>query len=114
MKDLKLEINIKDLESFKNLIELLEKHFETLPLELQNSLIEVLKEGINDITSDYLEQKGYFNNLPCNIETNFKHKIIFSINKILKKVTYYENEIIKEAYPEHFYFKINNDTIAEW
>ena len=114
MKDLKLEVSITDLETFRNLIELLERHFETLPLELQNSLIEVSKEGINDITNKTLSDKGYCNISPYKFKTNFKYKNILSINKILKKVKYIDNNIYKESYPETFYFKINNEIIVEW
>lgn len=114
MKDLKLEVSITDLETFRNLIELLERHFEALPLELQNSLIEVSKEGINDITNKTLSDKGYYNISPYKFKTNFKYKDILSINKILKKINYFEDGKNKESYPETFYLKINNEIIVEW
>jgi len=36
-----IDINIKDLELYKNLVELLEKHFDNLPMELKESLKQI-------------------------------------------------------------------------
>jgi len=41
---LEIKLNVKDLDLFKNLVTLLEKHFKDLPKELQDSLIIMIED----------------------------------------------------------------------
>jgi len=108
-----VKIDIKNLDLFKNLVSLLEKHFDDLPKELQESLEEVSKNGVNDFTSDdFYEMFGIPN--PELTETSFRTMNIISINKILKKVVFVENLEKLTEYPETFYLKYDGKTIIEW
>ncbi len=77
------DIKIKDIGLVKNLIELLEKHYESLPSELQKSLKEVSENGINDFTAQNLKDmypEYDYQKVTTSIENN-----IHTINKSLKK-----------------------------
>lgn len=108
----KVQIEIKDLEIFEHLVELINKHFDNLPKELQDNLKEVAENGISDIDADYVIRK--YKKID-KIETNFKTNKILTVNKILKKVTYPDDKFnILEDYPASFFIKINDDVLVEW
>jgi hypothetical protein len=112
MKNITIDINIKDIEVFKNLVELLEKYFDNLPKELQDKLKEAEENGINDIDADYALDRFGANS---KIETSFKTDKIISINKILKKVKFISDDGCSAIeYPEHFFVKINDTMLVEW
>lgn len=106
---LTLNIKLKDIDVIKNLVELIVKHFNNLPIELQESLIEIEKTGFNDITADDIFKM--FGSI-YTIDSSLKKNIV-KVNKILKKVVYFEDGE-KIAYPETFYLKINDEIIMEW
>ena len=110
---LKVELDVKNIDLFKNLVELLEKHFDDLPVEIQDSLKTISKDGINDFTAD-----DFFDMFPdrdsSKIETSFRTSKIMSINKILRKVVFYEDDKIKTEYPDSFYLKYDGISILEW
>ena len=106
----KIIIELKNIELVKNLIELLEIHFEDLPIDLQNKLKEVEETGLNDFRTEDFELI-YPNidksKVDCSIDK------VLSVNKILKKVTYYDDSV-KIIYPEHFYLRYDGKTIIGW
>jgi len=108
--DLKIDIEIKDIDLVKNLVELLEKYIDDLPQELKNSLYQISGTGLNDFIADDLH----------NMYPNFDNKKyecsenkVISINKILGKVVVYDNGE-KILYPLNFYLKYDGITIIEW
>lgn len=103
----KINIELKDIELIKNLVELLEMHFEDLPIELQNKLKEVEETGVNDFTAN--DFHSMFPNFDLDkLECSYMDTV--KVNKILKKVV-----TLKETlYPEHFYLRYNDKTIIEW
>ena len=52
VNDLKIDIEIKDIDLVKNLVELLEKYIDVLPQELKNSLYQISGTGLNDFIAD--------------------------------------------------------------
>lgn len=111
---LKINIELKDIDLVKNLVELLELHFDNLPIELQNQLKEIEQTGINDFTADD------FNKMFTNIDyekIECTYPRVLSINKILKKVIIfngYSDNGEEILYPEHFYLKYDGKAIIEW
>ena len=105
-----IKIELKDIELIKNLIELLEIHFEDLPIDLQNKLKEIEETGLNDFKTEYFElmyPNADYSKLDYSIDK------VLSINKILKKVVYYDDGV-RTIYPEHFYLRYDGKTIIEW
>lgn len=109
----KIDVNVKDIDLFKNLVELLEKHNDDLPTELQESLKSISKNGIKDFTSD-----DFYKMFPdadyALVETSFKSTNIIGMNKILKRVEYFEDGEKLTEYPETFYLKYDSEIIIEW
>jgi len=83
---IEIELDLKNLDLFKNLVSLLEMHFEDLPKELQESL-----EDITDFKSEDFEYM-FPDAKPELIETSFKTIRITSINKAIKRVKYFEKQ----------------------
>jgi len=117
MSEIKIDINVKDIGLVKNLTELLEKHFEDLPVELQESLKELSEKGIKDFTADTL--KEMFSELEFKkVDTSIKN--VYKVNKLLKKVVCFKSGEHEEGdefvtlYPETFYLKYDGKTIIEW
>lgn len=116
MKDLKINIELKDIDLIKNLVELLQTKFSELPKEIQESLMLIEESGINDIDADkFIETYGY----DVDYKNNFHSQQIISVNKILKKVCYVErdennNILQKVEYPEHFKEWVNDKLVTEW
>ena len=111
----KIKIELQDIELIKNLIELLEMHFENLPIDLQNKLKEIEETGLNDFTADdfkLMYPNADYSKLDFSIDFS-SQKVLLSVNKILKKVTYY-NDGVKVIYPEYFYLRHDGKTIIEW
>lgn len=109
-EQLKINIELRDIGLVKNLVELLELHFDNLPIELQNQLKEIEETGINDFTADDLHSM-----FPDFDGKKFEcsHTFVTRINKILKRVNVYQDGEIK-LYPEHFYLRYDNKSIIEW
>ena len=103
MKDLKINIELKDIDLVKNLVELLQTKFSELPKEIQDAIMLIEEIGINDIDVDkFIETYGY----GVDYKNNFHSQQITLVNKILKKVCYVErgennNILQKVEYPEH-------------
>ena len=116
-----IDINVKDIDLFKNLVSLLEKHFDDLPSELQESLKELLENEDCDFTVDDLTDYVKLHNL------NMDHTIISDDRNILKvnkhtKTIYIidrtpqingERKVVPEKL-EHFSIKNKDHTIIEW
>ena len=110
-----IKIELKDIELIKNLVELLEMHFEDLPMNLQKKLKEIEDTGLNDFKAEDFElmyTNADYSKLDFSIDFS-SQKVLLSVNKILKKVTYY-NDGVKIIYPEHFYLRYDGKTIIEW
>ena len=111
----KIKIELQDIKLVKNLLELLEMHFENLPIDLQNKLKEIEETGLNDFKAEDFElmyPNADYSKLDFSIDFSSR-KVLLSVNKILKKVTYY-NDGVKIIYPEHFYLRYDGKTIIEW
>ena len=106
-------IEIKDIDLVKNLIELLETHYDKLPNELKEQLNIISSEGINDFT--YEDAQKIAGSSKIEVETNiYTHKIL-TVNKILRKVTVLDdNDSIKTIYPVDFYLIVNGTKVIEW
>lgn len=113
MAKLVTEISVKDIDLVKNLIELLETHYDKLPNELKQQLNIISSEGINDFT--YEDAQKIAGSSKIEVETNiYTHKIL-TVNKILRKVTVLDdNDSIKTIYPVDFYLIINGTKVIEW
>jgi len=112
----KIELNVKNLDLFKNLVELLEKHFDDLPVELQESLKSASENGANDFKAEDLEDM-YPEIDFKKVTTSIDNENIYSVNKILKKVVYFRDGNFDEPLsvnPETFYLKYDGKTIIEW
>lgn len=106
----KIKIELKDIELIKNLIELLEMYFEYLPIDLQKKLKEIEETGLNDFKAEdfkLMYPDADYSKLDFSIDK------VLSINKILKKVVYYDDGV-KTIYPEHFYLRYDDKSIIEW
>ncbi len=108
--DLKIDIDIKDIDLVKNLVELLEKYIDVLPQELKNSLYQISGTGLNDFIADDLH--NMYPDFDGKKYECSENKVI-SINKILGKVVVYDNGE-KILYPLNFYLKYDGKTIIEW
>lgn len=110
VNDLKIDIEIKDIDLVKNLVELLEKYINDLPKELKSSLYEISRTGINDFTADDLH--NMYADFDGGKYQCSENKVI-RINKILGKVVVFDNGE-KILYPVNFYLKYDGKTIIEW
>lgn len=111
-QQLKINIELKDIDLVKNLIEMLQVHFDELPKILQSQLKQISETGINDYTP-----KDFHNDYPDFDMSKLECSEIkfLSANKILKKIKVgLINGIIETCYPEHFYLKYDGKTIIEW
>jgi len=119
---LEIKINITDTGLFKNLVELLEEHFDDLPIELQDSLKELSNPLNKNLTADdFIEASK-------DIDGEFSHSVdeidnILYVNIGLKKIYYLakNNDGIydKKSNPtelelNHFWCKKGNTIIWEW
>lgn len=103
----KVNIELKDIDLVKNLVELLEMHFEDLPTDLQSKLMQIEETGLNDFTADEFHLMFPHFDLD-NFECSYLD--VVKVNKILKKVV-----TLKETlYPDHFYLRYDGKTIIEW
>ena len=109
---MKIELELKDIDIIKNLLELIESHYEDLPTELKKQLHIISEEGFNDITSDTLDKMLISGNRV--IKTNIYTDKIVSVNKVLRKVLIMEDGVIKPIYPVNFYLIVNDIKIVEW
>jgi len=108
-----INLRTDDLRSVENMVELLDKHLDSLPNELQESIREVAKIGICDIDASFINQLVIRNgedwdNLKCSMD--LKENPIENINTVLKRVVVKN----KKLYPEAFYMKYRDLVIAEW
>jgi len=112
MKELNIEL--KDIDLVKNLVELLQTKFSELPKEIQESLMLIENIGLSDIDADkFREMFGDFDN--DDYSTSFHTKNIISINILLRKVVYTENGIIKYTeHPDFFWIKLKDKIVVEW
>lgn len=110
----KINIELKDIDLVKNLVELLEMHFEDLPTDLQSKLMQIEETGLNDFTAD--EFHSMFPHMDCKkVECTYPRTV--KINKLLKKVVVingYADRGEETLYPEHFYLRYDGRTIIEW
>ena len=107
----KIEIELKDIKLVKNLVELLEIHFNELPKQLQHQLKSISETGLNDFTADDFHKM--FPDLDqSKIETS--QISVISVNKLLKKCVCFGLEGEYVVHPEHFYLKYDGKTIIEW
>ena len=118
-----IDINVKDIDLFKNLVSLLERHFDDLPEQLQNSLKDILDDNIDEIEAFdggyYINSDltDFFLNVDTKfIDTDFKTTEIINVCGELKKVEYFDEKKRSRDidYPEHFYLKYDGKTIIEW
>jgi hypothetical protein len=107
---MELDIKSNDTNLIYNLLELLEKYYDKLPIELQNNLIEISKTGINDIDIDWIIDNF---GADYNYESSLKDCRIISFNNILKRVKIFDKSV-ETIYPKHFWVKINDKKIVEW
>lgn len=113
-EQLKINIELKDIELIKNLVELLEMHFENLPTDLQFKLMQIEETGLNDFTAD--DFRSMFPDMDYEkVECTYPRTV--KINKLLKKVVVingYTDRGEETLYPEHFYLRYDGKTIIEW
>ncbi len=117
MKDLKINIELKDIDLVKNLVELLQTKFSELPKEIQESLILIESVGLSDIDADkFREMFGDFDN--DDYSTSFHTEDIISINILLRKVVYAQNTekgiIEYTERPDFFWIKLKDKIVVEW
>lgn len=109
MTSFKLDINIRDIEIASDIFDLLYKHFESLPIELQQSLrqLDTLGYyGIEELNKDLIRLRLKHYDLKISHD-----RPIVKANKELKKVYYPDgtSEVL-----EHFYIKNKHITLIEW
>jgi hypothetical protein len=107
---MELDIKFNDIYLVENLLVLLEKHFNELPIELQDNLIDISKTGINDIDIDWIIDNF---GTDYKYESSLKDCKIISFNNILKRVKIFDKSV-ETIYPKHFWVKINDKKIFEW
>ncbi len=117
MKDLKINIELKDIDLVKNLIELLQTKFYELPKEIQESIMQIENTGLNDIDADKLrEMFGEYDKE--DYSTSFHTKDIINVNILLRKVEYVQNteDGIKKYIerPDFFWIKLKDRIVIEW
>lgn len=107
-----IKIDVQNTESFKNLVHLLEKHFEDLPKELRKSILEIEENGLSDFGREELEAYCYIHNIDIEkIELSFTDREVWKINKPLKRLKFADGTF-KEV--ESFSVKCEDHVLIEW
>lgn len=78
--------------------------------EIKIELKDIEETGLNDFKTEDFElmyPNADYSKLDYSIDK------VLSINKILKKVVYYDDGV-RTIYPEHFYLRYDGKTIIEW
>lgn len=110
-QELKLQIEVKDIESVNTFIEEVQKYYYDLPRELQATLVRFSEKGISGLGVDGFHSRfGKFEKFETSIETN---KII-RLNEALKSVTYVDDFKEITIYPETFWIKLDGKTVIQW
>jgi len=104
------KVTINGIEVIKDLLELLSKYKDELPMELQKSLELMANEGHGDIDNEYITT--HYGN--AKIEHSLEYEHIMSVNKMLKKVKVFYGGNIKILYPAFFWLKVNDEIIVQW
>ncbi len=85
--DTTLNVNALNIDVIKNLIEAIEKHYEDMPKELRDIMVNLYEAGADDFGVDDYELYIRTNRLKRE-DIEISHKKVIKANKHLKKVYY--------------------------
>ena len=108
--EIKVDLNVLNVEMIKNLIELIEKHWEDMPEDLQKVIKEGHDTGYSDWGVDEYELYISSHNIHKD-DIQFSHDKVLSVNKYLKKIYYGDGT---HEYADEFYVKTNDVLIYGW
>lgn len=117
-----IKIELSNIEDFKNLVLLLEKHFQDLPQELKDSIEDIEENGLSDLDSSDFSIATMHLEKNSKVTSSLSDDIyVIRINKVLKRVYYLEkdkngNIIFDEKHKEldSFWIKKGDSVIWEW
>lgn len=107
MPELKMEVSIADIDKVQTLIELLNKHQDSLPRELIDSLHELADCEVCEINRSWLDGRG----ISGRIENSLGLKRILSVNPVLKRVKVIGGP---DIYPKEFALLAGGKVIVSW
>lgn len=107
-----VKIEVSGADKVITLINLLDKYSEQLPIELIESLNELANCDQCEFDHDAFINAG---GIVGETDTDFHTKKIISVNKILKRVKWLDDDGNEcESYPEKFTLKSNSKTLIQW
>ena len=110
MPEVKINLEIKDLEPVKDLLQVLEENYNDLPLSVQGKIKEICGKAGRELTGIDFENSldGNYGEFSHSLDESIKVK---TINLELKRITTLHD---KYLFPETYWVKKNGIIVWEW